>query len=417
MPMTAIHPERGRIDATAGDLGCDWTWAAIHRVRPRVPLACPECRHGVRAKVSHLGLRFFAHDPGAPTCGLAGESMEHRLLKLELVTAARNAGWHAALEVPAADGRWRADVMATSPDGTLRMAWEAQLSSITEDEVRQRTDRYARDGVRVCWVVTQPRRWRGRVPSILVKPPIEGQRAVWEVAEGLVRFATEPCHHHVSCFGGHGQWQNVKTPLRDFVVWVLDRQVVPHHFVSPELLSEHQWEQVWTVPQYVTLAADFAKAKRRARRKRAVSGTVHVTSLDGMGPDAIAREVALRITGALPPQRSRRVRSGALRYFAAPSSPEAHGAAGLARVHAAVETWVTEETGGQATVRADEYLAGGTPVYLDNAVYGVIRPDPDQVDWHRWPGRRNWVLFVTSRDELKRIAAAAPNGVRIIELE
>lgn len=415
--MTAMHPERGRIDATAADLGCGWRWAAIHRVRPRVPLACPECGHSVRAKVSHLGLRFFAHDPGAPTCGLAGESIEHRLLKLELVTAARDAGWHAALEVTAADGGWRADVMATSPDGTLRMAWEVQLSSITEDEVRQRTDRYARDSVRVCWVVTQPRRWRGRVPSIVVKPPLDGQRAAWEVAEGLVRFATEPCQHRVPCFGGHGQWQSLKTRLRDFVAWVLGRQVVPHHFVAPELLSEHKWEHVWTAPHYVSLAADLAKAKRRARR-RAPSGTVHVTSLDGMSPNAIAREVALRVTGALPLQHGWRVHAGAQPYTAAPpASLRDDDAASLPRVHAEATTWVFEETGKQATVRADQCLAGGTPVYLGNSVYGIIGPNPHQVDWRRWPGRKNWVLFVTSRDELKRIAAAAPNGVRIVELE
>ncbi|MEU5209328.1 hypothetical protein [Streptomyces sp. NPDC020742] len=32
------------------------------------------------------------------------------------------------LEVPAISGCWRADVLATSPDGSWRTAWEAQLS-------------------------------------------------------------------------------------------------------------------------------------------------------------------------------------------------------------------------------------------------------------------------------------------------
>ncbi|MFJ9149156.1 hypothetical protein ACIRP7_14010 [Streptomyces sp. NPDC102270] len=37
----------------------------------------------MHAKVSSLGLRFFAHAPGAPTCTLAEESKAHHLLKLE----------------------------------------------------------------------------------------------------------------------------------------------------------------------------------------------------------------------------------------------------------------------------------------------------------------------------------------------
>ncbi|MEK8141670.1 hypothetical protein NKH18_00825 [Streptomyces sp. M10(2022)] len=36
------------------------------------------------------------------------------MLKLEMAAAIRDAGWFAELEVPAADGSWRADVMATS---------------------------------------------------------------------------------------------------------------------------------------------------------------------------------------------------------------------------------------------------------------------------------------------------------------
>ncbi|MGW3168231.1 competence protein CoiA family protein [Streptomyces sp. NPDC001142] len=66
--------------------------------------------------------------------------------------AIRAAGWFAALEVPAEDGSWRADVMASSADGSRRMAWEAQLSPITVEDISARTDRYAAEGVMVCWV-------------------------------------------------------------------------------------------------------------------------------------------------------------------------------------------------------------------------------------------------------------------------
>src|SRR3546814_5673800 len=73
--------------------------------------------------------------------------MAHRLLKLQLASAIRDAGWYAELEV-AGEG-WRADVLATSPDGTRRMAWEAQLAQITGAELRERTARMEASGVPV----------------------------------------------------------------------------------------------------------------------------------------------------------------------------------------------------------------------------------------------------------------------------
>lgn len=124
MSFTAVHAERGRLDASLPDLGCGWDWNAIHRVRPPAPLVCRECGHGMHAKASSLGLRFFAHAPKAPTCTLAEESMAHHLLKLELAQAARAAGWMAELEVSGPDGRWRADVLASTANGR-RVALEA----------------------------------------------------------------------------------------------------------------------------------------------------------------------------------------------------------------------------------------------------------------------------------------------------
>ncbi|MFH8387524.1 competence protein CoiA [Kitasatospora sp. NPDC018058] len=166
--FTAVHAERGRLDATRDDLGCGWAWTAVHRARPRVPLGCPECGHGVHAKVSPTGMRFFSHDRGSPACALAQESMEHYLTKLQLAHAIRAAGWYAELEVRAPDGSWRADVMASSADGARRTAWEAQLSPITRDEFRERTARYAAAGIAVCWVALSSRSWVGAAPTVVV---------------------------------------------------------------------------------------------------------------------------------------------------------------------------------------------------------------------------------------------------------
>ncbi len=69
MPFTALHPELGRLDATLPDLGGGLDWSQVHKVRPRVPLACPECSWSLHPKVSRYGVRFFCHDPGRPPPG------------------------------------------------------------------------------------------------------------------------------------------------------------------------------------------------------------------------------------------------------------------------------------------------------------------------------------------------------------
>ncbi|MBT2407259.1 MULTISPECIES: hypothetical protein [unclassified Streptomyces] len=89
------------------------------------------------------------------------------MAKLELASAARDAGAHAELEVRAPDGSWRADVLATDPGGAWRMALEAQLSPITAADITARTMRMREDGVASCWFSDRPRPpWLGTVPSL-----------------------------------------------------------------------------------------------------------------------------------------------------------------------------------------------------------------------------------------------------------
>ncbi|MEU7826078.1 hypothetical protein [Catellatospora sp. NPDC049133] len=181
MVFVALHADRSRVDATLDDLGCAWMWSEIHRRRPRVVLHCQQCAHQVHAKVSTGGLRYFAHDPERdPHCPAARETMEHHLLKLEPATAVRSTGWSAKLEATRPGAPWRADVPAISSDGTRTMAWEAQLSAITAEEVGERSGRLAAAGVPVCWVGVKPHRWMGGAPSIVAQPPAErgGQRHI-----------------------------------------------------------------------------------------------------------------------------------------------------------------------------------------------------------------------------------------------
>ncbi|MFD9543471.1 competence protein CoiA family protein [Streptomyces sp. NPDC060022] len=211
MPFTALHADYGRLDATLADLGHQLDWTQVHKARPRPPLVCPQCEWGLHAKVSRYGVRFFCHDPGRPpSCELSNESWEHHMLKLKL------AGWFAELEVPAADGSWRADVMATSADGTQRMAWEAQLSPITNDDIEYRTERYRAEGIRVCWVSPnkKPPQWISAVPAVRVRAP-EDRGQGWMVDDGLAGFDFAA-----------GGWGFREEQLQQFVRWVLHGQVV-----------------------------------------------------------------------------------------------------------------------------------------------------------------------------------------------
>jgi competence protein CoiA len=105
------------------------------------------------AAVSSAGLRFFRHYRRPDSCALTGETAEHLRLKRGLLAAVRAvAGWRAEAEVPGQG--WRADVLATGPDGR-RIAFEVQVSRIDADEAQERTRRLAASGVEACWFMVR----------------------------------------------------------------------------------------------------------------------------------------------------------------------------------------------------------------------------------------------------------------------
>ncbi|MGP8303612.1 competence protein CoiA [Streptomyces inhibens] len=406
MGFTAQHDERGRLDATQSDLGCGWAWDAIHHVRPRVVMTCPECAHPLHAKVSRYGLRFFAHDPGSPTCALAGESMEHHLLKLELATAVRAAGHHAELEVRGPDGDWRADVMASSPDGAVRMAWEAQLSPITADEIRERTARFTKDGVRVCWVATKLRPWVGEVPSIYVRPPDDNQPG-WEVVGGLVRFTIEERDGSLlEQTLGRGAWEGATADLRSFVAWTLTGRTVPHRL--RRYTDEHYWEGVWTAPQYIDADAayDAAVEERRAELEQ----QHRREEIERRRRDAQLRAELARPTPAVPRQRGSRGAPETEPVWEDDLPREErerlhHATVAKARILLNISKPDLRYTDG------DRRWALGTPLYSSNRLYGVLRPHPQFIDWNLL---KDLVIFVRNYDELRMVGSTAPNGTHII---
>lgn len=250
----------------------------MYKVRPRAPLTCRGCGHGLHAKVSPNGLRFFSHDAAQSDCPTAGESLAHRLLKIELVSAARAAGWDAELEV--VGNGWRADVLATSPHGR-RVAWEAQLAQITTDEIVDRHSTMTNDGLEVCWVADRHRAWIGDVPAVAVAPahPTTGEAGLHVVA-GHARFEASWCEDRRSCddvpdFGrdarqagpcaGHGRWATpLPLPLAAFVAAVCGDSL------RCLTLTEHHrdaWQRqgapaaAWTARRYAVAEREQAAAR------------------------------------------------------------------------------------------------------------------------------------------------------------
>ncbi|GGU29435.1 hypothetical protein GCM10010289_58440 [Streptomyces violascens] len=61
----------------------------------------------------------------------------------------------------------------------------------------------------------------------------------------------------------------------------------------------------------------------------------------------------------------------------------------------------------------DRRWALGTPLYVVDRPYGVLRPRPSFVNWSQLKGL---VIVVRNNDELRLVGRTAPNGTRIIVL-
>lgn len=122
-------------------------WEDLRAKKPAIELGC--CRSRGFMRVSKLGTQHFVHARRSDSCMSAPESAEHLLLKSIVLRAVRDTGWNGDVEVCGPDGAWRADVMATK--GSLRVAFEVQLSTIPFAELAARQQAYADDGVRGCW--------------------------------------------------------------------------------------------------------------------------------------------------------------------------------------------------------------------------------------------------------------------------
>ncbi|MFI1189349.1 competence protein CoiA [Streptomyces californicus] len=366
MAFRAVHAEWGTVFAHLPDLGCDRSWEAVWKTRPPAPLTCDECRHPMYAKTSRSGLRFFAHAPGAPTCALGLESVAHHLLKLELATAARDAGAHAELEVPGPHGAWRADVLATDPAGNWKAALEAQLAPITAAGITVRTDKMRADNVASIWFSDRPRPpWLGTVPSVRLERPESAEHLV--VAEGLMKFEDR-------------NWKTVPTSLTRFLTWAFTHQIVPHTPRAPSPHPQRPLATLWTAPKYIAaedahLIDEERRQREYERRMAALRAAREKKRTEARAKNALSRANALAEATSAE-QAARSSRTGRLRGIAIRFRPGIDLAlAKLADQHGVTAT-VGFSTG-------DPRYAGGVPLVDDSGITAaVFDPDPGRVRGH-----------------------------------
>ncbi|WP_406073227.1 competence protein CoiA family protein [Streptomyces virginiae] len=390
MAFRAVHAEWGTVFAHLPDLGCGQAWESVWKVKPSAPIVCAECRHPMYAKVSYSGLRFFAHAPHAPDCEIAlqGESEAHHLLKLELASAARDAGGHAELEVRAPNGSWRADVLASDPAGTWRMALEAQLSPITAVDITARTERMREDGVTACWFSDRPcPPWLGTVPSLRLTTTDNGVL----VAEGLVKFAQD------------GWAAAPQVPVADFLRWVFTGKVAPHAPRRHLFFPQRQLAQVWTAPQYAATEDVFLVEKEKRDRELEEQRARYMAKAaeKRAGIDAkntVSRQAALELATAAE-RDARRLHRGLAgeqwqaRLMRRPGVREAVE-------HLAREHKITATVGLSIT---DHRWAGGTPLIDEDGVpYAVFTPESGLVNGEAFRLLAGMLLLFTTVKDMKR---------------
>jgi hypothetical protein len=163
--------------------------AEAHRLLPEATFRCPECSWPAVLKRGRVKVAHFAHQPGAPDCNSASESVTHMRAKLLLAARFRELGYEANLEQPHSDWQRRVDVSVTLADrrGVARqIAVEIQDSPIAVDEVRRRNDADRKAGYfATVWVFTSNRlhKLRAALPGYELRLPEETRYLInrWRV--------------------------------------------------------------------------------------------------------------------------------------------------------------------------------------------------------------------------------------------
>lgn len=127
-------------------------WADLklqHKKGLDVIMAC--CGAKGHLRKSKTGLQHFYHAIKTEECGGEPESLAHLKLKYQIYQICKSEGWQAQPEYQSPSGDWRADVFAEK-DGR-KIVFEIQLSIIGLEELKEREEKYRRDGIESYWIL------------------------------------------------------------------------------------------------------------------------------------------------------------------------------------------------------------------------------------------------------------------------
>lgn len=150
MPLKAIHRDTGRMVESFSVT--DAEWAAMRADKGAYLMQ--GTRLPAVLKQNRGGTRWFQSRPGERDPNYKPESAAHEMTKIWMVQALRDAGYQAEVErygVTPEGEAWEADVYL-EVDGR-KIAIEVQLSAQLFEDYLFRTERYARSGVKVIWLV------------------------------------------------------------------------------------------------------------------------------------------------------------------------------------------------------------------------------------------------------------------------
>lgn len=150
MPLKAIHRDTGRLVESFSV--SDAVWGAMRADNGAYLMQ--GTRQPAVLKENAAGTRWFQSRPGERDPNYKPESAAHEMTKIWMVQVLRTAGYPAEVErygtTPDGDA-WAADVYLEI--GERKIAIEVQLSQQTLADYFFRTQRYARSGVKVVWLV------------------------------------------------------------------------------------------------------------------------------------------------------------------------------------------------------------------------------------------------------------------------
>lgn len=157
MPLRALN-NKSNINAFEYD---EQSWRLLKSGYRSQDLRLPCCGAEAVPKTSKLGNFFFSHKTRSG-CSSAPESAEHIYLKSLIAKAAKESGWLVVTEFSGQSSKgdgWVADVYCEK--GSARLALEVQLSYITYETLKLRSDKYKDSGIRAAWFLLNTKFNRG----------------------------------------------------------------------------------------------------------------------------------------------------------------------------------------------------------------------------------------------------------------